>query len=114
MKFHHFFIIVAMIVLVASGISSAGPQLQQSGGPGSTVAINQTTPGTTNAVSLAQIGAATVSSGNGTAGAGVQRVTIASDNTAFTVNAAQSGAWSTALGAGTANAGIVRAVPSSC
>ena len=31
--------------------------------------------------------------GNGTTGAGSQRVTIASDNTAFTVNAAQSGTW---------------------
>lgn len=49
--------------------------------------IDQTTPGTTNAVSLAQIGATTVSSGNGTSGAGVQRVAIASDNTAFSVNA---------------------------
>lgn len=52
------------------------------------VGIDQTTPGTTNAVSLAQIGATTVSSGNGTAGAGAQRVTIASDNTAFNVKAA--------------------------
>lgn len=52
------------------------------------VGIDQTTPGTTNAISLAQIGATTVSSGNGTAGAGVQRVTIASDNTPFSTNAA--------------------------
>lgn len=33
------------------------------------------------------------STGNGTAGTGTPRVTIASDNTAFTVNAAQSGTW---------------------
>lgn len=46
------------------------------------IAVDQTTVGTTNAVSLAQIGATTVLTGNGTAGAGAQRVTIASDNTA--------------------------------
>lgn len=57
------------------------------------VGLDQTTPGTTNAVSLAQIGATTVSTGNGVAGAGVQRVTVASDNTAFSVNAVQSGSW---------------------
>src|SRR5438270_50397 len=34
-----------------------------------------------------------VSTGNGVSGAGVPRVAIASDNTAFTVNAAQSGTW---------------------
>lgn len=33
------------------------------------------------------------STGNGTAGTGTPRVTIASDNSAFTVNAAQSGTW---------------------
>lgn len=63
------------------------------------VGIDQTTPGTTNAVSLANIGTATVATGNGVAGAGVQRVTIASDNTAFNVNALQSGTW-TVTGAG--------------
>lgn len=36
------------------------------------------------------------STGNGVAGTGTPRVTIASDNTAFTVNAAQSGSWSLA------------------
>lgn len=48
--------------------------------------IDQTTPGTTNAVAIAQIGANTVLTGNGTTGTGSQRVTIASDNTAFSVN----------------------------
>jgi hypothetical protein len=57
------------------------------------VGIDQTTPGTTNAVSVAQIGATTISTGNGVVGAGVQRVAIASDNTAFSVNAVQSGTW---------------------
>lgn len=42
---------------------------------------------------LAQIAGATTSTGNGVAGTGVQRVAIASDNTAFAVNAAQSGTW---------------------
>jgi hypothetical protein len=48
--------------------------------------LDQTTPGTTNAVALAQIGSTTTASGNGTSGAGNQRVNIASDNTAFSVN----------------------------
>jgi hypothetical protein len=45
--------------------------------------IDQTTVGTTNGVSLAQIGANTVASGNGTSGTGNQRVNLASDNTAI-------------------------------
>lgn len=57
------------------------------------VGLDQTTPGATNAIALAQIGSTTVASGNGVVGAGVQRVAIASDNTAFSVNAAQSGTW---------------------
>jgi hypothetical protein len=55
------------------------------------VGIDQTTVGTTNGVSLAQIGAITVATGNGIAGTGVQRVAIASDNTAFSVNNTQQG-----------------------
>ena len=59
------------------------------------VSIDQTTPGTTNLVALAanqsvnvaQINATTPLMGNGTTGTGSQRVTIASDNTAFAVNA---------------------------
>ena len=47
------------------------------------VGIDQTTVGTTNGVSVAQIGTTTVSTGNGVVGAGVQRVAIASDNTPF-------------------------------
>lgn len=57
------------------------------------VGIDQTTPGTTNAVSLAQVGATTVATGNGVVGSGVQRVAIASDNSAFSVNANQAGTW---------------------
>lgn len=47
------------------------------------VGIDQTTPGTTNAVALAQINAATTLAGNGVTGTGAQRVTIASDNSAL-------------------------------
>lgn len=50
------------------------------------VGLDQTTPGTTNAVSLSQIGSTTIASGNGVVGTGVQRVAIASDNTPFGVN----------------------------
>jgi hypothetical protein len=42
---------------------------------------------------VAQINGVTPLMGNGVTGTGSQRVTIASDNTAFTVNAAQSGTW---------------------
>lgn len=60
------------------------------------VSIDQTTPGTTNLVALAanqsvnvaQINAVTPLMGNGVTGTGSQRVTVASDNTAFSVNAA--------------------------
>lgn len=47
------------------------------------VGIDQTTPGTTNAVAIAQIGSTTILSGNGATGSGSQRVTLASDNTAI-------------------------------
>jgi len=46
------------------------------------VGIDQTTPGTTNAVSISQINAATALAGNGATGTGSLRVTIASDNSA--------------------------------
>jgi hypothetical protein len=44
-------------------------------------------------VNTAQINGITPLMGNGVTGTGSQRVTIASDNTAFTINAAQSGTW---------------------
>jgi len=59
------------------------------------------TPDANSSVNLSQINGTTTLTGNGTAGAGAQRVTIASDNTAFTVNSAQSGTWSVG-GLGTA------------
>lgn len=62
------------------------------------VGLDQTTPGTTNAVSLSQINATTTATGNGVAGTGVQRVTIASDNTAFSVNATLSAETTKVIG----------------
>jgi hypothetical protein len=44
-------------------------------------------------VNVSQINGVTPLMGNGVTGTGSHRVTIASDNTAFTVNAAQSGTW---------------------
>lgn len=63
------------------------------------VGVDQTTPGTTNAVSLAQVGATTVLGGAGTVGSGAQRVvesgaatgtlsTVASSATSVTILAA--------------------------
>lgn len=48
-------------------------------------------------VNLAQINGVTGLAGNGVTGTGSQRVTIASDNTAFSVNAVQSGTWATRI-----------------
>jgi hypothetical protein len=58
-------------------------------------------------VNVSQINGVTPLMGNGVTGTGSQRVTIASDNTAFTVNAAQSGAWS--VGSSTATGSAVPA-----
>lgn len=69
------------------------------------VGLDQTTPGTTNAVSLSHIGSTAIASGNGVVGGGVQRVAIASDNTAFSVNTTlQTGA--NVIGALTANQSV--------
>lgn len=73
------------------------------------VKIDPTTPGTTDAISLARLGANAVSVGNGTSGTGVQRVTLASDGTGV-VAATQSGAWNTNLS--TATTRIVSAAAS--
>lgn len=63
------------------------------------VGIDQTTVGTTNAVSLAQIGAVTASTGAGATGTGTQRVGVAQDTT--TVAGSAPGT------AGTASANVV-------
>lgn len=44
-------------------------------------------------VNVSQMNGVATTMGNGVAGTGVQRVAIASDNTAFSVNAIQSGTW---------------------
>jgi hypothetical protein len=63
-------------------------------------------------VNVAQINGVTPLMGNGVTGTGSPRVTIASDNTAFTVNAAESGTWTVQPG-NTANttAWLVQTVP---
>jgi hypothetical protein len=73
--------------VVGTGTFATQATLQAGSALVGKVGLDQTTPGTTNAVSLAQIGATTTATGNGVVGAGVQRVAIASDNTAFSVNA---------------------------
>lgn len=57
-------------------------------------------------VNAAQINGATPLMGNGVSGTGSQRVTIASDNTAFSVNAVQSGTWGVVENATSASGGI--------
>ncbi len=48
-----------------------------------TVAISQTTPGTTNAVSIGYLGSAAINTGNGASGTGTLRVAIVSNQTPF-------------------------------
>lgn len=71
--------------------------------------IDQTTVGSTNGVSIAQIGATTVATGNGVVGTGVQRVAIASDNTAnsnpWLVNPGTAANWG--VGTSTQNSATV-------
>lgn len=55
-------------------------------------------PSGTQNVNLTQIGGASTAVGNGVAGTGVQRVTIASDNTAFSVNATLSAETTKVIG----------------
>jgi hypothetical protein len=122
--------IILSVSAAAVALLLVGPQLlaqmQQSGGGGSAVTLNagsnlvgkvstdQTTHGTSDLVASDQIkiNGVVVATGNGITGTGSQRVTIASDNTAFTVNAAKSGTW--ALDTGTAIIGFVRVLPAGC
>lgn len=55
-------------------------------------------------VNNSQINGVTPLMGNGVTGTGSQRVTIASDNTAFSVNAIQSGTWSVGASSATGSA----------
>jgi hypothetical protein len=52
-----------------------------------------TTPPSNASTNIAEINGITPLMGNGVTGTGSQRVTISSDNTAFSVNAIQSGTW---------------------
>jgi hypothetical protein len=72
------------------------------------VGLDQSTPGTTNAFSLSYLGSSAVAIGNGVVGAGVQRVAIASDNSAIPANVSQFGGNAASLGAGTVGAGTLR------
>lgn len=72
---------------VNNGVATAGTQRVAIASDNTpfAVKVDQSIPGTSNAVSLGYIGATAVASGNGVVGAGVQRVAIASDNTPFTI-----------------------------
>lgn len=78
------------------------------------VGIDQTTPGTTNLVALAanqsvnvaQINGVTPLMGNGVTGTGSPRVTIPSDNTAFSVNPLSATAPVSTMNSASANSGV--------
>ena len=76
--------IAAMTPLLVNGSASTQPV-------SGTVTCNAGTG--TLSTNIAQMNGVAVTMGNGVAGTGVQRVAIASDNTAFTTNSAQSGTW---------------------
>ena len=118
-----------MAIALWIAISVAWSQLQQSGGVVSvtigagtsligTVGIDQTTPGTTNGVSIAQIAGTAVTTGAGASTAGTQRVITATDSTIGTVTAVTTVAAVTAitnaLPAGGNLLGFVKALPSGC
>lgn len=66
---------------IATNTTNAGtPTLAAGSAIVGKVGVDQTTPGTTNGVSLAQVGATTISTGTGAQGAGTPRVTVATDN----------------------------------
>lgn len=113
---------VSLTILVLLTIPAIS-QLNQSGGPGSSVTVtsisagsniigkvgvDQTTPGTTNGVSLAQLGANTVNTGTGAAGTGTLRVAVATDSSFSIANTAFG------ISAGSAIMGFVRPLPSGC
>ncbi len=72
------------------------------------VGIDQTTVGTTNAVSIGQIGANTVLTGNGVTGTGSIRVTVASDNSAIPTNVSQINGVAPTMGNGVSGTGVQR------
>jgi hypothetical protein len=74
-------------LLAGNGVAGTGAQRVTIASDNTPFAVklDQTTPGTTNAMSVAQLGANAILTGNGVTGTGSMRVTIASDNTAFNV-----------------------------
>lgn len=68
-------------ILTGNGTTGAGSQRVTIASDNTPfpVKIDQTTPGTTNAVAIAQLGSTTISTGVGATGAGVQRMVIAND-----------------------------------
>ena len=82
-------------VITVQGITSMTPLKVDGSGVtqpvSGTVTANQ--GGAPWSENISQINGVTPLMGNGISGTGSPRVTIASDNTAFTVNAAQSGTW---------------------
>lgn len=84
-----------------NGVAGTGVQRVAIASDNTAFSVNSVQSGTwnvnvagTGATNSVQIAGNAISTGNGVAGTGVQRVAIASDNTAFTVNSAQSGSWS--------------------
>lgn len=76
------------LALVGGSVTTAAPTFTT----GNLNQLSLTTAGALRA-DINSIASTTVLTGNGVTGAGSQRVTIASDNTAFSVNAVQSGTW---------------------
>lgn len=73
------------------------------------VRIDQTTPGTTNGVSIAQLGANTISTGNGVSGTGVVRVAQVSDGTGVLAAVTNVATIGTSVTPGTAAANLGKA-----
>lgn len=76
--------IVTSAPTTAVTLATNTPTLQTGANIVGKVGIDQTTIGTTNAVSLAQLGTGTIATGNGTSSTGTLRVAIASDQTTNT------------------------------
>lgn len=81
-------------VISVQGIASMTPLLVTLNGTNTVTTVSTVT-------NLAQMNGVNLLMGNGVTGTGSQRVTIASDNTAFAVNAAQSGTWNVTNVSGT-------------
>lgn len=87
--------------LMGNGTTGTGSQRVTIASDNTAFSVNAVQSGSwslaaNQSVNVAQINGVTPLMGNGTTGTGSQRVTIASDNTAFSVNAVQSGSWSLA------------------